>query len=690
MAAAADVLASALSLWRADPLADEVHGLAVRSRLHGLQETRLQALEGRIEAELRLGRHRELVVELRAMADAHPLREALHGQLMLALSRSGRQAEALDAFMTLRSTLVEELGVEPSAPLQELHRLLLTGDVAPPAPAPPPAAAPAASAPPAAPPVRPGAGAPRPAQLPRSVGDLVGREEQLEALAAELTAVDRFATPVVAVIGMGGLGKTALVVRAGHRVAPAYPDGALYLDLRGADADFLDVDTALHRLLLGLGADPAAVPGDTETRSALLRSLAAQGRYLFVLDNARDAAQVRPLLPGSAGCAALVTSRNRLAGLEAAHRVELDVLHRADSHLLLSRIAGTDRVAREPEAAAELVDLCAGLPLALRIVGSRLASRPSWTVRELADRLVHRSRLLDDELAVDDLAARACFETSYATLVDDESGIELGAARAFQLLGLWPGPEIALPAAAALFGVPVRQAESELERLVDMNLIQSAEHRRYHMHDLIRVYSAERAALGLRPEERRAALERPSSGACTRRTPPPRSSPLPVPLPAGPADGPVPPPEFGSPQQALEWCDAERSGLVAVVQQASAAGLDRPAWLLGTLLMAYFEQRMLWSEMITTHLAARTSAGRIGDADGAARALMGLASAYRRSGDFGRRCPPPGRASAYRELGDERRRGGDGHPGADPPGARRAGHRRRAAPEHPRGAPRPG
>jgi len=375
--AAAGTLGDALALWQGEPLVD-VPSAPLRDReVDQLAETRLTALRWRIEAELRLGRHDMLIGELEQLTAEHPLREGFHHQLMLALYRSGRQAAALAAYQRVRAGLVAELGVEPGPELAALHQDIL-------------AAEPALTVAPAK---RTPSG---PAQLPADIADFTGRDKQLAVLHDLLARNGSVTIVVAAVTGTGGVGKTSLVIRAAHRARSLFPDGQLHVDLRGTAERPVAVDEVLGRFLRDLGVPGSSVPADPDERVGLYRSMLADRRMLIVLDNARDAGQVRRLLPAGPGNAVLVTSRDRMAGLESARHLPLDVLELAEARAMLARIVGAERVGTESAAAEQVLASCAGLPLAVRIAGARLATDPALTVRELADRLGDITRRLDE------------------------------------------------------------------------------------------------------------------------------------------------------------------------------------------------------------------------------------------------------------------------------------------------------
>ncbi|MFG2146397.1 BTAD domain-containing putative transcriptional regulator [Streptomyces sp. NPDC048696] len=488
------LLRAALSLWRGEPLAG-VRGPHADSLRGVLVERRLTALETRIRIDLELGAHAESIPELTLLVAEHPLREKLRALLMLALYRGGRQAEALASYADGRSVLAAELGVEPGAELRDLYERVLRAD--PSLAADPSHAAnanPAATSGPlreadTAPDPTPGRTTntaasdtadyqhPTPAQLPAPPSDFTGRTAAVEDLLAALDT-DSPQIVVSAVSGLGGVGKTALALHAGHRVRDRYPDGQLHVDLGGMSADPVEPAEVLGRFLRALGA--TSVPDGLDERAALYRSVLAGRRVLVLLDNARDPRQVAPLLPGTPGCAALVTSRVKLS-LHTARALELDVFSTDEAMVLLSRIVGPERIAAEPQAAAELVAACGQLPLAVRIVGARLAQRPAWTVAWLVDRLTEEQHRLD-QIRIGDLAVDATFRLSYDQLPPD-------LARAFRLASLAEGPVFSVPMAAALLDRDERQTESLLEQLVDVGLLESSGERRYRYHDLLRLFA---------------------------------------------------------------------------------------------------------------------------------------------------------------------------------------------------------
>jgi hypothetical protein len=399
------------------------------------------------------------------------------------------------------------------------------------------------------------------------------------------------AVRIALVAGSGGLGKTSLAVHAAHRVRASFPDGQLYVDLLGATDHPLPAADVLARFLRDLGVDGRDIPVEEEERAARYRTVLAGRRMLVVLDNARDAAQVRPLLPGTASSAVLVTTRSRMPDLASTRLVDLNVLDDEEALALFTKVVGDERAAAEPEATAELLLACAGLPLAIRICAARLATRSGWTIRAMASRLRDEHRRLD-ELRVGDLAVRASFQVSFASLPAAPRPEGHRPGHAFRLLGLWQGPSISSAAAAALFGTQEYLAADALETLVDAHLLESKAPDRYKFHDLLRVYSSERAVADLSGPDRDAAVGRlltwymrtaDAAATAVRRTATTcrwdRGEPGPPPL------------SFSAADEALGWYDSERANLVAATRQASSSGLHEIAWRLPAPLFGIFNTR---------------------------------------------------------------------------------------------------
>lgn len=555
---ARDTLRRALALWDGEVLAGVPGPYAEAQRVR-LEEWRLQLLETCLDMDLEQGCHAEAVSELTALTAEHPLRERLRELLMLALYRSGRQAEALAVYADTRRLLADELGVDPRPGLQELQQRILQADPG--------------LAEPSAPAAETVSSPVRPAQLPATVPDFTGRASFVRELSDVLSSASGDGggnsgrvMAVSALAGIGGVGKTTLAVHVAHQARAAFPDGQLYVDLQGAGARAAEPETVLGSFLRALGTADSAIPDSLEERAALYRSVLDGRRVLVLLDNARDAAQVRPLLPGTEGCAALVTARVRMVDLAGAQLVDLDVMSPEEALALFTKIVGEERVASEREAALDVVGACGFLPLAIRIAASRLAARRTWTVSVLAAKLADERRRLD-ELQAGDLAVKATFELGYGQL-------ERAQARAFRLLGLADGPDISLAAAAAVLDLPVEDTEDLLESLVDTSLLESAAPGRYRFHDLVRLYARACAERDEHPpSERGAALSRlldfylaTAAGVYAIERPGDRLvDHLEVTKYPGLrfADGPA----------ALDWLYTESSALLACVRQA--AGTER-------------------------------------------------------------------------------------------------------------------
>ena len=475
----------------------------------------------------------------------------------------------------------------------------------------------------------------RVAQLPADIPDFTGRAEHVQKLRDLLAGPGRPDSPgavvVAAVIGAGGLGKTTLAVHAAHLLRGQFPDGQLYANLHGASAHPVPAGDVLARFLRDLGMDPERIPVGEEERAAQFRSWVTDRKVLIVLDDARDAAHVRPLLPGSASCAVLVTTRSRMPDLAGSRFVNLDVLGPAEARDMFAGIIGRQRADAEPEATGMVLTACAGLPLAIRIAGARLAARGGWSVRTIAGRLADERRRLD-WLRTGDLAVRACFEVSFTSL-PKSGGDGVDPAHAFRMLGLWPGPTIGLTAAAALLGQPDEDAVDALEVLVDAQLLQSPAPDRYRFHDLLRTYAAERA-MAEEPEAVREEAIRQvltwylyTVEAAAQMIAPHRYR---IPLPSGEPHGP--PLEFGSVAECMTWCEAERANLVAGTRLAAASGLHQLAWRLPVACLSFFHKRAYWADWVETHRIALASARATGDRRAEALVLNNLGTAFTRQG----------------------------------------------------------
>ncbi|WP_240958011.1 AfsR/SARP family transcriptional regulator [Streptomyces chilikensis] len=574
------------------------------------------------EVRLGLGQHAQIVAECAARAEARPLDERAAGQLMLALYRCGRQTEALRCYDRTRRLLAEEMGIDPGPSLRELHHRILTAD--PGLDLSPPTA------------VRPAGAAkirPVPRQLPAPPSVFVGRERELADLDALLKQpCDTNPLLVIAAIGgVGGVGKTWLALRWAHEKLDAFPDGQLYVNLRGYDPSGEPVSPrmAVRGFLDALGADPARIPADPDAQAALYRSMIAGKRMIIVLDNARDTAQVVPLLPGSPTCAVLVTSRSRLTGLTTAHGARpftLDVLTDAEAHALLLRHLGADRLVAEPEAVTALLHHGAGLPLAVGILAARALTSSRFPLAELADELREAQTRLD-ALDTGDLSAdvRAVFASSYQAL-DRE------VARVFRLLGFAPGPDISLPAAAAVTALPVPRVRALLRRLQAAHLVDEHVPGRYRMHDLTRLYAAERAREDLTEDCDQALLRLADFYLHTAHAAAGRLDPHRDPIPLPTAQRGVTPQEVADHSAALTWCTAEHAVLLSMLDRAVDSRLDAHVWQLAWALETFFDYRGHWHDWAAGQQAALAAAERLGNRRWQAGAHRSLGGVYTQTG----------------------------------------------------------
>ncbi len=618
---AVEELDAALPLWQGTPLAGVSSPVVEAQRLR-LTEQRLTAVEDRAEALLELGQHAALVAELSALAEEHPLRERPRTLLMLAMYRAGRQADALAVYRDTHRMLVEELGIEPGPQLRRVHREIASNRDAK-------LVKPAD--------MRQG---PRdadpfvPRQLPPAVRHFAGRSTELQSLTGVLDeAVATGNTVVISAIdGTAGIGKTALAVLWAHRVAARFPDGQLYVNLRGfdpADAPMAPAD-ALRGFLEALQVPRDRIPAGFDAQVDLYRSLLAGRRVLIVLDNARDVEQVRPLLPGTVGCLALVTSRNRLTGLvtgdvtgDGAYAITLGLLTAAEARELLTRHLGAARVAAEAAAADQLIDDCARLPLALSIVAARAATRPRFTLGTLTQELRESRGGLDPFDGGDPTSnARAVFSWSYQTLSRD-------AARLFRLLGLCPGPDITGPAAASLAALPQPDAARLLAELARSRLIDEHAPGRFTFHDLLRAYAAEQAHTLDSDTDRREAVLRVldhylhTAFTCNRLLYPQRD-----PITLVPARPGVTPEAPADQDDAMAWFTAEHPVLLAAIRHAADAGLDAYAWQLAWTNSTFLNMQGHWHDWVATQSTALTAARRLGNESWQANAHRSLGLAY--------------------------------------------------------------
>ncbi|MEV6345230.1 BTAD domain-containing putative transcriptional regulator [Actinoplanes sp. NPDC051851] len=573
---AARSLREALALWRGAVMS-ESGGPLISAASAVLEERRLAAVGQLIEIRLALGESSELVEELRQLIVDHPLRETFRGYLMLALHRSGRRAEALAEYAGTRRLLVEELGVGPGQQLNRVHEMILRGspEAAPPEPTEPIGApAPAALT------------GPAPCTLPHDLQDFAGRESELTGLMMAAHPPGDDIVRIISIEGMGGSGKTALAIRAAHRLAPLFPDGQLYVDLRGFTPGEQPRQpvTVLATLLRTLGLRGEQIPEDLEAVAALWRSTLAGQRMLLLLDNAAHAAQVRPLLPGAAGCSVLITSRHRMTGLDGSQSMALGLLSSAESIALTTAALGRQRSANESQEIRELVALCGHLPLALRIAVGRLRSRPHWSTRYLVDRLRNEARRLD-ELRSGERGIEATLQLSYLAM--DESHRD-----AIRLLGLHPGDEFDTAATAALLGIGVHEAEDVLEHLVDVHLIETREIGRYTFHDLVRRFIRRLPARTAEPAAFRQLLDyylAVSEWACRIRYPGREAT-------DGWQSPEVELPVFADPEQAEAFFEREHGTLLAAVERALEQGLYRQAVHLARNLLFFLNTRSRFPE----------------------------------------------------------------------------------------------
>jgi DNA-binding SARP family transcriptional activator/tetratricopeptide (TPR) repeat protein len=612
----AAVIAEALALWRGPPLAGVPGGWAsqVRDRWH---RQRLDAVVDWAQIELRLGHPTAVITTLHDLVAEYPLAEPLEALLMQALHAAGRDAEALDRYTAIRQRLADNLGADPGSVLQSLHQAILRGEL----PTPPPADQM----------VAPARNVASPAQLPPDSYGFTGRGDELRQLDSLLTTAGDRPTAVVisAVSGTAGVGKTALAVHWAHRARDEFADGQLYVNLRGFDPTGSPVTPAeaVREFLDAFDVSPERIPASFDAQVGLYRSLLAERRVLVVLDNARDAEQVRPLLPGAPGCVVVVTSRNQLSGLitEGVHPLPLDLLSAAEARELLARRLGGRRVAAEPRAVSQIIALCARLPLALAIVAARAATHPGFGLAALASELRQTRGTLDEFAGADPATdARAVFSWSYLQLGPD-------VARLFRLLGLHPGPDISTPAAASLTGLQPVQVRPLLAELVQAQLIVEHTPGRYTFHDLLRAYATEQAHLVDSGDQRDAAIHRMLNHyVCTahvaaRLLRPNRDAIAAVPLQPG-----VTPENLADYLPALAWFTAEHAVLLGVLDHAAETGWDLHTWHLAWTLADFLDWQMHWHDYAATQRSALAAAKRLADPSREADAHRILGRAYTR------------------------------------------------------------
>jgi DNA-binding SARP family transcriptional activator len=603
-AAAAEKLRTALGLWRGLAFAG-VESRTVRSRAEWLAEARLAAVEGYLDAELALGRNETVLEQLSVLVGENPSRERLHAQQMLALYRSGRTADALEAYRRVRRKFVDEFGIEPGAKLRELERAILTDD---------PRLAPTVPA--------GSAVAPVPRQLPPAIADLAGRDDLVRHLVALLTpAAPAQAVRIVVITGRGGVGKSALAVHLAHQISDQFPDGQLFADLRGAEQSPADIGRLLGRFLRELGVPGATVPAGPEARTSAFRSLVAGRRMLILLDDAASEQQVQALLPGTAGHLVVVTTRRRLTGLAGARHVEVGTLDESASIELLSATVDGAVVMASPTATRALIERCGRLPLALRIAAARLAARPHWKVGDLLERLDDEHRRLD-ELVHGDLSVRSSIAITYEALPKP-------ARRLFRLLSVPAWATLPHWAAAPLLDQDPATAGELLEMLIEARAVEvvAGGDRTYRLHDLLKAYARERLAAEEPPKERLEALSRllgcqlylteqahrlDYGGDYTvLHGPAPRWNPDTRTV----TDLLVKP---------LAWMEQERGRIVDSVLQASQEGLHEYAWDLTISSVFLFERGLHLDDWRETAEASMRAAQRYGDTRGEAAMLYSL------------------------------------------------------------------
>ncbi|WP_446210936.1 BTAD domain-containing putative transcriptional regulator [Micromonospora sp. IBSANI012] len=596
------LLDEALGLWRGAPLADvpELHGEPL---VTALEEERIRAtvLHARLAATL--SRDDEALPLLRDLAARHPMHEPLQARLVAALAAAGQQAAALTTYEEVRRRLAEELGIDPGPELAEAHRSVLRQTWHRPAPV-----------------ARRDDATVRPNQTPAPPADFTGRAEHLRQLQQLVERDPESPAPqlvtVCAISGVAGVGKTSLALRAAQLLRPAFPDGQLYVDLQGFGPLPVPPVDALARFLRALGVDGRRIPQNEAESAALFRSVLADRRVLLVLDNARNAAHVRPLLPGTGGNAVLVTSRNRLADLAGAVTVELGLPSTSEALDMLASSAGPARVAADADAAVELAEACGLLPIALRVAGGRLASRPDWTMRSALARLADQRHRLR-QLRIGDMAVAASFDLSYQELPE-------GTARAFRLLALLPGTDFGVAAASVLLDIDEVEVEDALHDLVDGSLLQLTAGR-YRYHDLLRLYAVRRAEAEDPAEQRAASIRRLLDWYLARsmaavRLVYPEMVRLTTDVEVGAP--------FDDEAAALAWLDAELAGLTAAVRTAVDGPHPERSWQLADQLRGYFFVRQQVVPWLATGRAGLAAAQRAGNKLATAAMHQTIGQAY--------------------------------------------------------------
>ncbi|MGA5559232.1 BTAD domain-containing putative transcriptional regulator [Streptomyces lavendulocolor] len=641
-------LKAALALWRG-PVLSGLSPQAWQPELRRWEEEFIATHEASFDLQLRLGLYEDVITELSAFIERYPLLERPRAQLMLALSCQGRQADALQLYQETSLLLRDELGVAPGRELRAMHEQVLRGDGGTDSAA-------ASRVPPSAPPapasvVTERVGSPDeqvaeapasrlkvPFQLPGDLADFVGRDSEILLMHETLTPITT-TPPVVMVIGAGGTGKTALAVHAAHQLRSVFRDGQLYVNLRGMDAHPVPAEEALARFLRELGLSGASIPSTLDERSALFRSLLAHRRMLLLLDDVRDARQVMPLLPGTGTCGVLITSRLRITTVPRARVLELTEFSQTPAHTLLAGLVGLERIAAEPDVAAELVEYCGRLPLAVRIVGAKLASKPHWPLRKAAARLSDERRRLD-ELAHENLAVRSSLELSH-------QGLSPAARRLFRRLSLLATPEFSDWVCAPLLGEPLITAEDYLDELLDVGLVEiisppGSPQPRYRLHDLVRLFAWERLTDAEPQAQQHTAVRRLAETTLALA----RAAHEMVcggdftvvhngaPLSLAAADVVA---ELGG--DPLGWYEIDRPIITALCRQLADQEQDELAWDLAATCRCLFSVRFHFDDWLATHEGVLDAVRQRGNRRGEAAILLGLGDLYLTKRQYERAIP---------------------------------------------------
>ncbi|WP_165966398.1 BTAD domain-containing putative transcriptional regulator [Actinomadura sp. 7K507] len=602
----------ALALWRG-PALEGLQREAIQSAATRLNEWRISTYQDCLEHELRLGRHHELIGELTELVAEHPLNEHLRGQLILALYRAGRQADALETFRIGRSVLRDELGIDPCAELCRLEQAILSRDAQIDLPAPQPSAGLAG----------PAAVTPVPRQLPRTIADFGGREEVLgevlDAVTGNCASDDPPDVPVVVLTGRGGVGKTALAVRAAHLLSSDFPDGQLFLQLRPRVPD--GSASLVEQLLRSLRLHSDTIPPDLEGRIAMYRSVLAGLRVLVVIDGAFYRDDITPFLPGTHGCAAIVTCGQHISHLEGVHQIQVGPLDEPTANDLLMTLIGDRRMNAEPEAARELFRLCEGIPMALRIVSAKLRARPHWPISHMVGQLRDETRRLD-ELSFEGASVRATIAMAYDLL--DEA-----AQRLLRRLSLVGTTDFAFWVGVPLLDTDIAYAEYLFQQLVSVHLVEPTVTGdgvvRFRLHDLVRIYAAERCSADESTADRLDAMRRLVSCwlfiATTARR---RIYGSDFAILHGTAEH-WPLPEHGMVlQDPAEWFRMERNSLVTAILQAAQIGNDELCWDLAGTAVTAFEFSLSGDDWHDSYSCALSVVRRTGNRRGEAMLLYSL------------------------------------------------------------------